>query len=291
MGLSIRRTKQTPCRQQKQLTLRFITKVCRILSTANLYTTTYRPRTNGQTKWFIRILTTTPRHYLSEHQRTWNVFTDAITYAYSTEPHSSPSFAPFKLEMAHPQPTVALKARLAIIRKHSFRHWYLQREQLLSALMNTADREAQNAHSRHNLHFNFRLRRTADNESPCDSVLIENTFADQLHKLAPVNNSSFPVVAIDLHTLSIQRADNLAKNIFRNCVANTTSPQTNPSSEHPLALRDSSRVLDLPFIAIFALLFLADLLLGGQLLATCLLILTSRLRRRTMWIVLCLAPR
>ena len=49
------------------------------------------------------------RTYIADHPRDWDLFTDAITFAYNTQVHRSTNVAPFDLVLSRPQPTLNLK--------------------------------------------------------------------------------------------------------------------------------------------------------------------------------------
>lgn len=126
---------------RKQFTARFYTDMRRILGITNLYTTMYQPQTNGRAKRFNRTLLAALCHYVAERPRTRNQFIDALTYAYSTRPHSCTSFAPLELLSTPPPPTLTLEAPPTIMPKHSPRQWYQQWKHRLAALKNTADQQ------------------------------------------------------------------------------------------------------------------------------------------------------
>lgn len=73
-------------------------------------------------------------------------------------------------------------------------------------------------------------------------VSIEATLVDQLHKLAPVASGTFPDVAVNPHTVTIQRANNSVDKRFCSRVANTTCSPTNSSLEPRHALHDHSLI-------------------------------------------------
>lgn len=180
---------------RKQFTLRFYTGCCCALGTANVYITTYNPQTNGQAKRFNCTLLTALCHYVAKHHGNWDEFTDALTYAYSTRPSSSSSFASFKLVLAHPPSTLALEACPVIMREQSARHWYLHWKHRLSVLINTSDQQLLDAQVRYKRRFDAWLRRVADNVLQGNLVFVETALADQLHELAPVVRGPFPDVS------------------------------------------------------------------------------------------------
>lgn len=89
---------------KKQFTLRFLTDVCRILASANLFTITYHPQTNGQGNQFSQTLLAALHYYVAKHPRIWGKLIDALTYECNTQPHSDTSFAPTPTPLPFPPP-------------------------------------------------------------------------------------------------------------------------------------------------------------------------------------------
>lgn len=67
----------------KQVTARLFQESFQILGIRNLFTTTYHPQTNGQVERFNRTILSALRHYVAEHPKDWDLFTDALTFAYN----------------------------------------------------------------------------------------------------------------------------------------------------------------------------------------------------------------
>lgn len=80
--------------------------------------------------------------------------------------------------------------------------------------MHTAEKQGRDTRARYKLPFNARLRRTTDSVLPGKFVNVETTLANQPHKLAPVTNGLFLIVAVDPLTVSIQLLDNTVEKIF-----------------------------------------------------------------------------
>eukprot|EP00171_Calliarthron_tuberculosum_P001455 IDg1455t1 len=76
---------------------KFYAKVCLALEIRNNFTTTYHPRANGQVELYNRTILSALRRYVAEHPQHWDMFTDALTYAYNTQVHTSTGLAPFEL--------------------------------------------------------------------------------------------------------------------------------------------------------------------------------------------------
>ena len=80
----------------KKFIAKLFRETCRILGVKNLYTRTYHPQTNGQVERLNRTILASLRHYVAEHPKDWDLFSDALTYAYNTQAHESTSVAPFE---------------------------------------------------------------------------------------------------------------------------------------------------------------------------------------------------
>ena len=64
-----------------QLIAKLFRKTCRMLGVKNLYATNYHPQTNGQVERFNRTILASLRHYVAEHPKDWDLFSDSLTYA------------------------------------------------------------------------------------------------------------------------------------------------------------------------------------------------------------------
>lgn len=101
----------------KKFTARIFTGVCRILGISNVYTATNQSYSSGQAEKFGRTCPAALRHFAADRPCTWDNFTDALTHAYNTQPHSGTAFALFERVLAHPPSTLAIEARSIIVHK------------------------------------------------------------------------------------------------------------------------------------------------------------------------------
>jgi Integrase core domain len=76
---------------------------CWILGVKQVFTSAYRPSTNGQTERFNRTVIEFMGAYVSEHQRDWEELAAIATYAYNIKPHSATGYTPFELIASAPQ--------------------------------------------------------------------------------------------------------------------------------------------------------------------------------------------
>lgn len=66
----------------------------------NIFTTTFYPQADGQSKRFNRSILAAIRLYVGDHPDDWEPYAEAITYAYNTKPHLTMGLAPFELALA-----------------------------------------------------------------------------------------------------------------------------------------------------------------------------------------------
>lgn len=211
-----------------------------------MYAPTYHPQTNSEVIQFNYTRLAALRHYFTGHPRAWDEFTNAHTYAYSAQPQRSTSFAPFELVLACSSSILAPKARPGIEQNHSPRQWYLRWKSRLAALMHTADQQLWQSQTQFKWYFDDLLRRTTDIVSPKDLLFVETSLANQLHILDTFARGRFLVMALDPHTVTIQRSDNSENQISGNHVANSTEPRLITTWELPPALHDHSCFSRLP---------------------------------------------
>lgn len=83
------------------------------------------------------------------------------------------------------------------------------------------------------------------NVHPCDSVLVESTWDNYLHKLACGVSKPFPVVATNLHSVIIQRRDNTVKRASNNHIAKACGAHDYNVRDVSAPMKDATRILDL----------------------------------------------
>ena len=110
-----------------QFTARFFQNICRILGVRNVFTTKYHLQANGQVESFNRTLTSALQKYVGEHPKDWDLFSDAVTYAYNTQVHRTTNIAPFELVLAWAPRSIALQAQPQLEQFGSSRAYYLKR--------------------------------------------------------------------------------------------------------------------------------------------------------------------
>lgn len=94
----------------KQFAFRVFKDVCRIQDVKNLVTTTYHPQINVPVKRFNCAFLASLRAYVADHPLTWELYTDALTYAFNTQVHRTTRLMPFELVCSRSPPPVAMQS-------------------------------------------------------------------------------------------------------------------------------------------------------------------------------------
>ena len=154
----------------KQFTAKFFQDVCRTLNVNNIFTTTYHPQTNGQVERFNRTILSALRTYIADHPKDWDLYTDAITYAYNCKPQTSTSVAQFDLVLSRPPPEIATKAEHSEPQTAAdFKNkWNANLQQTLA----TARKKLLETQARYKRNYDNRLRRTNTIIKPDDFVFL-----------------------------------------------------------------------------------------------------------------------
>lgn len=121
-----------------QFTSKFFQNVCRILGVKNLFTTTYHPQCNGQVERFNRTMLAALRHYVADHPKEWDLFTDALTYAYNTQVHRTTKLAPFELVISRAPSSLSIQAQPTIEDCGSAAKFHTKWQKWLESLISTA---------------------------------------------------------------------------------------------------------------------------------------------------------
>ena len=86
--------------QGTNFTSKIVREVCRLLEVKKLQTTIYHPQCDGHTERFNRTLADMLACYVSENDRTWDLYVPYVLFAYRTSVHSSTGFSPFEAVFA-----------------------------------------------------------------------------------------------------------------------------------------------------------------------------------------------
>jgi hypothetical protein len=100
-----------------QFVAKFFQTFCKILGIKQVFTSAYRPSTNGQTERFNRTVVDFMGAYVSEHQKDWDELAAIATYSYNMKPHTATGFTPFELVTSVPQSSLMAQVVLSPVNK------------------------------------------------------------------------------------------------------------------------------------------------------------------------------
>ena len=193
-----------------QFTARFLQNICRILGIRNVFTTTYHLQANGQVERFNRTLTSALRKYVGEHPKEWDLFSDAVTFAYYTQVHRTTNIAPFELVLARAPSSIALQAQPHLEHFGSSKAYYLKWQSWLESLMRTTDKSLRKEQARYKRNFDARLRKPKY-DLPVGSYVFlrkeQGTATEPKHRLAQVAMGPYAVKQSDRNTVVIAIGD------------------------------------------------------------------------------------
>ena len=190
-----------------QFTSRFFSDICRILGTRLRFTTTYHPQTNGQTERFNRTILAALRHYIGDHPKDWDQFTDALTFAYNCQVHTSTGFTPFELVLARNQTNLAVDAKPELPEDATNPDQRLRWKSRLSALIRSAAAKLEQSQARYQRNFNRRLRLPKREPTPGGYVYVRKDYhnpEEPRHKLSPIATGPYKVIETRGRTLVIE---------------------------------------------------------------------------------------
>ena len=215
-------------------TSKYFQDVCRIMSIQNNFTTTYHPQTNGQVERYNRTILAALRTYVADHPRDWDLYTDALTYAYNCQPHTSTSIAPFELVLSKPPEPLALKPLPKEEPRGDFKkqwkHW------LVDTMAKTRERLTK-AQARYKKSYDARLRIQRENINVGDHVYlrVERRNPDEhRQKLAPIAEGPYKVNKTDEHTIVIERPKRTVDKVSRSRVVLAPTPKTDEEMQEIL---------------------------------------------------------
>ena len=191
-----------------QFTSKLFKEICNLLGTANVFNTTYHPQCNGQVERFNRTILASLRHYVGEHPKDWDLFSDALTFAYNTQAHKSTNLAPFELVLSRPPPPVALQGEPQLNNVQGSSQFHTKWKEWLRALMSTASTEMAKNQARYKANFDARIRRNKEAEQVGKGsyVFIRKDYSnpnEKRHKLADIVSDPFKVVDVNEDTVVV----------------------------------------------------------------------------------------
>lgn len=191
-----------------QFTSKFFQHVCQLLGIRNLFTTTYHPQTNGQVERFNRTILAAIRSYTAEFPKEWDLYTDTITFAYNTYPHSTTGCPPFELVLSRPPSTLIIEQqphRLRAEKPKEFRdRWVMW----LKCLVADAKVASKGEQVRQKRNFDQHVRPVEQQLKAGVLVYVKKegyTKAETRHKLASVVEGPFMVLGVGEDTVLVRR--------------------------------------------------------------------------------------
>lgn len=152
---------------------------------------------------FNRTIIAAVRHYIGDHARHWDLFTVPLTYAYSTEAHTSKRLVLFDIVLSRPPPHLILQGKLDMNSTTSPRKFYtlyLYRVRSLTATVRTEMRKKQEGYRKN---FDERVRNARTLVIILSSVLLRKdhiTGDDPRHKKASMTTGALVVGEVDEKT-------------------------------------------------------------------------------------------
>ena len=192
----------------KQFAANFFQALCRTLGTKNVYTTTYNPKCNGQAERFNRTILNGIRHYIDEHPTDWDMYTDALTYAYNTQVHTTTDCTPFELVLSRPPPHHSLEVDPLTERqtaKPFTKEIWLKR---LKSMIATAKEKQRGAQRRYKQNFDKKVKSLGKPITTESVVFVRKDApgpAGDRHKLSAIVDGPFRVSEVDDKTCVIIR--------------------------------------------------------------------------------------
>lgn len=207
----------------KQFVSKFFQELFRVLGTASLFTTTYKPKENGQVERFNRIIVDTLRTYLGDHSKDWDRYVHLITYAYNNTVQYSTGLTPFELGVSNP-PNPLYIDYPPPRRDENAAQYYTEWSSHLELLINHSKDCLEKAQKRYKCNFDRKVRPPVSGED----IRAEN-FAfvrrepsqkgggkdDQIHKLMTVAFGPFEVTRVDPKTAWVKYPDGQLERITR----------------------------------------------------------------------------
>jgi hypothetical protein len=97
--------------QRSAVRVAFLPDDLRDCSVKKLFTSTYRPQTNGQVERFNRTVLEKLTHYVTSAEDDWDEHVRGIVYGYNFQVHATTGLSPFELVLSQPPAVPILEAR------------------------------------------------------------------------------------------------------------------------------------------------------------------------------------
>ena len=205
-----------------QFAAKLFIDICRIIGTKNRFTTTYHPQCNGQVERFNRTIINALRHCIADRPKEWDLFTDALTFAYNTQVHSTTGLSPFELVLPRRPPTLSLQAEPDVSSAVSAKEYHVKWKTWLAAFLNTAKTFLAKRQARYKCDMDKSTRPPAEVMKVGAQVFLRKEYTnpkvEKKHKLSPITEGPFPVREVGLDTLVLERGDGSHERVSRDRV-------------------------------------------------------------------------
>lgn len=198
-----------------QFCSKFLRQTHRILGAKPQFTTTYHPKANGQTERFNRTILASLRRFIADHPKDWDMYADALTYAYNNQVHAATGCTPMELVLSRAPPHLAMEQFTPELKDA-----HTAREQWLSQLGSHMGRIRHNlnkAQQRYKDNFDRRLRQRRKEFTTGGYAFLRVEKSSERpgrrHKLAPVAAGPFPVIRIGEQTIIIERPSGIREEV------------------------------------------------------------------------------
>ena len=185
-------------------------EVRRLLGIRNVFTTTYHAQTNGQADRSSKSILKALRHYVGEHPKDWDLFSDTLTFPYNAQVHTSTKLVPFELVLSRPPRNQSLQDETRI-EEVDPDQYHVKSKTWLSALMSTARAELRKAQHRYKANYYKRARIPKDDYEPGQHVYVRKDYAnpreESRHKLVPLATGPYRIISVNEDTVVVQMDD------------------------------------------------------------------------------------
>ena len=176
---------------------------------------------------FNRTILASLRHYVAEHPKDWDLFSDALTYAYNTQAHESTSVAPFELVLSRPPAPLAFEATPSMDAVSDEAQYHKKWTTYAKALTSTARREMEKRQLRYKRGFDDRVMPYKEDVTVGTYVFLRKDHTNprrESNKLAPIATGPYKVTAREANTVTIERENLEREKVSRDRVVRAPTP-------------------------------------------------------------------
>ena len=177
---------------------------------------------------FNRTILASLRDYVAEHPKDWDLFSDALTYAYKTQAHESTSVAPFELVLSRTPGPLAFEATPSIDPVSDEAQYHKKWATYEKALTSTARKEMEKRQLRYKRGFDDRVMPYKEDVTVGTYVFLRKDYTnprrESKHKLGPIATGTYKVPAREANTVTIERENLEQEKVYRDRVVRAPTP-------------------------------------------------------------------